>query len=63
MLKEFSSASLQDLMAKLTESYCVERGIPVNRKFSDAELEDSKDLLAEASKQVEEIEQRLRAAL
>lgn len=44
------------MLAKITEAYCVQKNIPIRRKFTDEELSDSKDLLAKAVADVEMLE-------
>ncbi len=46
------SGDLFDLMRKTNEAYAVRHGIPVERKFSDAELVESHKGLSEAEREI-----------
>jgi mRNA-degrading endonuclease YafQ of YafQ-DinJ toxin-antitoxin module len=48
--------------AKITEAYCLENGIPIQRKFSDAELAASVENLRDCKVVAERIEAEARAA-
>lgn len=52
MAKTGIEGGLFDLMRKTQEAYCVRAGIPVARKFSDVELTDSMQGLAEAEREL-----------
>jgi hypothetical protein len=49
-------------LAKITEAYCLENGIPIQRKFSDAELAATVENLRESKVIAERIEAQMRAA-
>ena len=53
---------LQKEVAKITEAYCLSNGIPIRRKFTDAELADTFENLLESKVIAERIEAQMRAA-
>lgn len=48
--------NILELAMKISESYCLERGIPINRKYEDEELSEPRKMLAEAREILEEME-------
>jgi hypothetical protein len=52
---------LQVELAKIAEAYCLEHGLKVRRKFTDAELADTIENLRESKVIAERIDAQLRA--
>lgn len=48
-------------IAKIAEAYCVQNQLPINRRFTDADLEHTFDLLADSKRLAERIEGEARA--
>lgn len=47
-------------IAKIAEAYCVQHQLPIRRRFSDAELTDTFDLLEDSRRLAETIERQAR---